>query len=700
MPGLQRHGDEWHGPCPACGGDDRFRVLPDGSAFCRQCAPAGGKPFADLLRAAGLADDDGRQFERDTADAAGSNGHAQPVTRLPAPDTTPPSTARYEIRNPAGELVAAHCRTDPGKRIWWEPKGVKANALPLYRIEHVRTSTGPVVITEGEKAADALAAAAERDLLIVGTVTGATSTPNASALEPLVEHVRQHGVPIYLWPDADQPGSTHMQRIGTALVEAGGPTPRLIDWEAAPPKGDAADWAASGQPALVSLLESAKPFDADGAKKITDTDAGPRRPTRSARSAPEVSMLMAPDLQPTTMWVPGRGWFVRKSEHALWEMVDSTSVSSICRDHPAWWTASSGTRTSAILEELRDQITVPAEQLDADDWEAGLPDGSIVNLRNGMSRQAKASDHITMALRVMPAEGEPELWLRILRETFSSCDDIEATIGYLRWWFWRSLVGQVNDVVAMLFLFGLSGSGKSTVADTMLWIAGDYGVAVAAEHVVGDSHHHRAWIARLDRKRFVRIVEMPDKGEWKTADMNPLIGGEPVTANHMRGESFDFRSRATICTTGNHAPHAGGASGIWRRLRLIDCRNKVPDQKQDMDLMSKLQGEAGKILRWTLDAAGQDRPIVPSEMCMDLKAMQEESDPLGQWLNEHYVADRNGTMANGDLWEAYCRDFDKEDRLGQRRFNTCLTEVFGASVRSTIGGDTQRRRRCRLRSLQ
>ena len=205
-------------------------MLPDGSAFCRQCAPAGGKPFADLLRAAGLADD-GRQFERDTADAAGSNGHAQPVTRLPAPDTTPPTTTRYEIRNPAGELVATKCRRDPGKTFWWEPKGVKANAMPLYRIEHARASNGPVIITEGEKAADALAGAVERDLLVVGTVTGAAGTPHADVLAPIVAHSRVNDVPIYLWPDNDDHGSTHMQRVVAAVVEAGGPTPCMINWE-------------------------------------------------------------------------------------------------------------------------------------------------------------------------------------------------------------------------------------------------------------------------------------------------------------------------------------------------------------------------------------------------------------------------------------------------------------------------------------
>ncbi|MCY4502262.1 MAG: hypothetical protein OXE57_11950, partial [Alphaproteobacteria bacterium] len=37
--GLQRRGGELVGPCPACGGTDRFRVTRRGGFFCRQCCP-------------------------------------------------------------------------------------------------------------------------------------------------------------------------------------------------------------------------------------------------------------------------------------------------------------------------------------------------------------------------------------------------------------------------------------------------------------------------------------------------------------------------------------------------------------------------------------------------------------------------------------------------------------------------------------
>lgn len=49
LPHLQRRGGEYVGPCPVCGGNDRFRVNAKG-AFCRK----NGCSLPDLLKAAGL----------------------------------------------------------------------------------------------------------------------------------------------------------------------------------------------------------------------------------------------------------------------------------------------------------------------------------------------------------------------------------------------------------------------------------------------------------------------------------------------------------------------------------------------------------------------------------------------------------------------------------------------------------------------
>ena len=77
--GLQRRGGELVGACPACGGEDRFRVTRRGGFFCRQCCPdrhAGADAMRRIMEAAGLAREDDRESlsARPARRAAGTRG--------------------------------------------------------------------------------------------------------------------------------------------------------------------------------------------------------------------------------------------------------------------------------------------------------------------------------------------------------------------------------------------------------------------------------------------------------------------------------------------------------------------------------------------------------------------------------------------------------------------------------------------------
>jgi DNA primase len=112
-------------------------------------------------------------------------------------------------------------------------EGRKTSTLPLYRSELLEEWSRDVhvVVAEGEKAAGALA---ERYPSVVGTVTGAEGTPDAEVLEVL------RGRRIVLWPDNDDPGRRHMERVAAALQSIADEV-RIFEWEGAPLKGDAAD---------------------------------------------------------------------------------------------------------------------------------------------------------------------------------------------------------------------------------------------------------------------------------------------------------------------------------------------------------------------------------------------------------------------------------------------------------------------------
>lgn len=152
-------------------------------------------------------------------------------------------SAVWEIRDRHGDVQAEHVRFDgPGeeKKCLWKLPGSKAfglggrklATLPLYRTELVDDwpEEMPVVLTEGEKAADALARVHPA---VLGTVTGAGATPGEEALEPLRSRR------VVLWPDTDEPGRQHMQRVGKALEEIAKEV-RVYEPEGMPHKGDAA----------------------------------------------------------------------------------------------------------------------------------------------------------------------------------------------------------------------------------------------------------------------------------------------------------------------------------------------------------------------------------------------------------------------------------------------------------------------------
>jgi DNA primase (bacterial type) len=167
----------------------------------------------------------------------------------------------YEVRDPNGTLVAIHERIERnGKKtfVWRHPDGrvakgdLKVADLPLYGV-HKLQSAEFVVIVEGEKCAEALWSVG---IPAVATY-GATCDPADEPLQQVIERVQT----IYLWADQDDAGRKHMARLGKRLLELGATDVRLVDWQDAPEKADAADAVKLGVD-IRALLEAARPFEA------------------------------------------------------------------------------------------------------------------------------------------------------------------------------------------------------------------------------------------------------------------------------------------------------------------------------------------------------------------------------------------------------------------------------------------------------
>jgi len=148
----------------------------------------------------------------------------------------------YEYHATGRGLVAEHGRfnTETGKAFAWRVPGhtwrdglvgISIKELPLYRLNDVLSSDGPVWFVEGEKAADACA---ERGLVAVCLGGGSNQKAFGNALDPLRDR------DVVLWPDNDEPGRTFMARIYEVLPQASFVRAVL------PPKGDAFDYFEGG----------------------------------------------------------------------------------------------------------------------------------------------------------------------------------------------------------------------------------------------------------------------------------------------------------------------------------------------------------------------------------------------------------------------------------------------------------------------
>ena len=392
---------------------------------------------------------------------------------------------------------------------------------------------------------------------------------------------------------------------------------------------------------------------------------------------------------------PGIGWRVLRGKDSIWTVdADGVAVRNIlrrelCDDD----SMRPSIRTRDVEAELRDELHSAADTWDGGRW-AGLPDGRVLSLRDGTIRPDPDPDppdvRISMRLAVAPEPGEPTEWLRILGEAFSGMSDPGAVIAYIRSWLRYSLGADCSDH-SLLFLFGPPGSGKSTIADTWAWVCGAYAATIDGMRLAGDSaNQHPQWLASLVGKRLVRVGELPDFGRWDTVRINALAAGEVIEAHRMRQDSFRFHSVSKLLITGNHRPRVSPGSGLFRRLRLIECRH-VP-AVPDLQLPARLRGEGGRILQWALDAPGKVA-AVPGEIVGAVERYKADSDPLADWIEAHVSEDDNAHEPTRVLFDSYKRWCGEEGRepVGQMRFSKGLTERYGdTSVVVKIAGKATR----------
>ena len=241
--GLKKTTSGLAGPCPLCGGTDRFFITrKSGEALigCRQCGD--GKTFLpDVLKAVGWVDD-GPGPQR-MKDQKSKQDHGPPVPPVsvydddmagpadpPGPAPEQKETGRWTYRNLAGQTVTVR-RMEPGrngrkKDFPRTPTGLPGPWLPLAGYD----DNGPLLIVEGETCCDRARKLGYNCTTWQGG-TGAAGKTHWAAIT---------NAEVVIWPDNDAPGHKAAAAIAEEL-HGQGRTVKMCHAGTLPPGHDIAD---------------------------------------------------------------------------------------------------------------------------------------------------------------------------------------------------------------------------------------------------------------------------------------------------------------------------------------------------------------------------------------------------------------------------------------------------------------------------
>ena len=246
VPSLKRKtaSGEMAGPCPFCGGTDRFVVFPDGGAMCRQCEFKGDKiDYHQALESTdvkGLAE----RYLNGSGFIPGTKPTRNEPKREKAAAIPANLTEYYSYGDEDGNLLFEVCRyEEPGKEKTFRQRRYEGNQIVnnlngtrrvLYNLPNVRKAD-TIYFLEGEKDCCRLNDAG---------LTATTSPMGAAAWK--AEYVQfLKGKDVVILPDNDEPGKQYADKVSHDLLPVAASV-KIVSLPGLPHKGDVSDWMDNG----------------------------------------------------------------------------------------------------------------------------------------------------------------------------------------------------------------------------------------------------------------------------------------------------------------------------------------------------------------------------------------------------------------------------------------------------------------------
>lgn len=239
-------------------------------------------------------------------------------------------------------------------------------------------------------------------------------------------------------------------------------------------------------------------------------------------------------------------------------------------------------------------------QFDTDPWSLAVPNG-VVSLRDRIEfRPVEADDHfLKVAATKYDAEAECPTWLSFLELVQPN----RVMRRYLQKLVGLTLVGSAAQEI-IIFLYGVAGSGKSTLVNTVMCALGrDLAVKIPISVLLMRNREGSAnELLPLLGARMAVASEVPEGRKFNEAQLKDLASRDPLATRPPYAEQIQFEPSHTLWIYGNHLARVSGSdTGIERRMHLLPFDQVIPAAKIDRFFDKKLEAELPGILNWALE---------------------------------------------------------------------------------------------------
>jgi P4 family phage/plasmid primase-like protien len=340
------------------------------------------------------------------------------------------------------------------------------------------------------------------------------------------------------------------------------------------------------------------------------------------------------------------------------------------------------------LAESEIEVRATPEDFDRDPWQLNCLNGTL-DLRTGQLRPHNRADKFTRLVQVAyDPDAKAPTWLKFLDRIMASN---QGLITYLQRAVGYTMTGLVTEH-CLFFLYGSGKNGKSTFAQTLLEMLGDYQIKSPTSMImIKRNEGIPNDLARLAGVRLTVTAEVEDGQRLAESLIKDLTGGDTITARLLHKEFFDFQPTHKLWMFGNHKPQIRGTDeGIWRRIKLVPFNTFISPEERDLELAQKLRAELPGILAWAIQGCQdwrRDGLTEPAEVVAATQTYRAEMDSLASFLGDCCMQGTNYKVKTSDLYKEYEKwcAANNEFILSARKFSSRMIERGFTSDRGTGG---------------